>query len=369
MNDAVVSKIQRDHRRFGEIVRGRIKKDLRKYMSRGELIGKRGKDLVSIPLPQIEIPHFRFGSNQGQGVGQGEGQPGDPLGPAQGDGGGLAGEGEGHHILEVDITLDELAAILGEELELPRIEPRGRKSLQTDKTRYTTIRRAGPESLRHFRRTYVKALKRMMAEGTYNPARPVVVPYREDRVYRGWRVTPVPESSAVILYMMDVSGSMGDEQKELVRTESFWIDTWLRSQYKHLQTRYIIHDAVAKEVDRHTFYHTRESGGTAISSAYRLCAEMLEKYYPADEWNIYPFHFSDGDNLLSDNEHCFRLLRERLLPVANTFCYGQVRSLYGSGEFKRKLEENIEHENLITSEIRSKNEIYDSIKTFLGKRK
>ena len=59
--------------------------------------------------------------------------------------------------------------------------------------------------------------------------------------------------------MMDVSGSMGDEQKEIVRIESFWIDTWLRSQYQGIESRYIIHDAMAKEVDRDTFFQTRES--------------------------------------------------------------------------------------------------------------
>ena len=107
---------------------------------------------------------------------------------------------------------------------------------------------------------------------------------------------PLPATNAVIIYMMDVSGSMGDEQKEIVRIESFWIDTWLRKQYKGLETRFIIHDAVAREVDRDTFFHTRESGGTMISSAYKLALEMIEARLPACEWNIYPFHFSDGDN-------------------------------------------------------------------------
>ena len=84
----MITRIQRDHGRFQEIVRGHIRRDLRKYITSGELIGKQGKDLVSIPLPQIEIPRFRFGSNQ-DGVGQGEGQPGDQLGgePGPGEGG------------------------------------------------------------------------------------------------------------------------------------------------------------------------------------------------------------------------------------------------------------------------------------------
>src|SRR5476649_2728734 len=87
-----VSKIERDHSRFRQIVRGKIKKELRKYMTQGELIGKKGKDLVSIPLPQIDLPHFRYGRNKG-GVGSGEGEEGDPVGgdPQEGDGQGEAG--------------------------------------------------------------------------------------------------------------------------------------------------------------------------------------------------------------------------------------------------------------------------------------
>jgi uncharacterized sporulation protein YeaH/YhbH (DUF444 family) len=179
----------------------------------------------------------------------------------------------------------------------------------------------------------------------------------------------VPESNAVIFYMMDVSGSMGDEQKELVRTTAFWIDTWLRSQYKTMESRYITHDAAAREVNQETFYKTRESGGTAISTAYRLCADIITENYSPQDWNIYTFHFSDGDNLLSDNEVCFKILREELLPKVNLFCYGQVRSLYGSGEFKRKLDDALDLENLITTEIKNKEEIYDAIKVFLGKGK
>jgi uncharacterized sporulation protein YeaH/YhbH (DUF444 family) len=84
--------------------------------------------------------------------------------------------------------------------------------------------------------------------------------------------------------MMDVSGSMGDEQKEIVRTESFWINLWLKSQYKDIEIRYIIHDATAKEVDEETFFRTRESGGTLISSAYKLYVSRLFKVIII-QWN------------------------------------------------------------------------------------
>jgi hypothetical protein len=181
----------------------------------------------------------------------------------------------------------------------------------------------------------------------------------------------VPRSNAVIVYMMDVSGSMGNEQKEIVRIESFWIDTWLRSQYRGLETRYIVHDAVAREVDRHTFFHIRESGGTRISSAYRLCQKIIEKDYDLLSWNIYPFHFSDGDNWGSeDTRKCLEVLDQEVLPRANVFCYGQVKSAYGSGQFKKDLDERFpEDERLVTSEIKDKDGIVDSIRDFLGKGK
>ena len=81
--------------------------------------------------------------------------------------------------------------------------------------------------------------------------------------------------------MMDVSGSMGEEQKELVRLESFWIDTWLRKNYEGIESRYIVHDVSAKEVDKHTFYHLREDGGTKISSAFRCAKPLLDAHYSA----------------------------------------------------------------------------------------
>ena len=71
-----INRIKKDHRRFKQIVRGKIKRNLRKYMSHGELTGKQGKDLVKIPLPQIDIPRFRFASEQQGGASQGDGQPG-----------------------------------------------------------------------------------------------------------------------------------------------------------------------------------------------------------------------------------------------------------------------------------------------------
>ncbi len=365
----MVDKIDRDRSRFRDIVRGKIRDNLRKYISNGEMLGRKGRDLVSIPVPQLDVPHFRYGDNGRGGVGQGDGEEGQPIARGEeGEGQGPAGADPGQHILEVDVPLEELAALLGEELELPRIEPKGKSQLNREKLKYSSIRRVGPESLRHFKRTYVSALRRQLVDGSYNPDSPAIVPIRDDRRYRSWRSKPEPDANALIVYMMDVSGSMGDDQKSIVRTCAFWIDTWLRSQYRGLERRYIIHDAAAKLVDEHTFYHTRESGGTRISSAYQVATRLLDEQFSPLEWNIYFFQFSDGDNWGEDSKQALRMLADGLLPRCNLFCYGQVESAYGSGEFLRSLGAALGEsiENLITTEIDGKEGICDAIADFLG---
>jgi len=362
-------KIQRDTDRFREIVRGKVRENLKRYVTHGEMIGRKGRDLVSIPVPNLDVPHFRYGENGSGGVGQGDGEEGQQLAPGESEPGqGGAGDAPGQHVIEVEMTLDELAEMMGDELELPRIEPKGNANVIQEKAKYDSIRRTGPESLRHFRRTYVQALKRQVSTGTYNFSKPRIVPISDDKRYRSWSTVPVPHANAVIVYMMDVSGSMTDDQKDVVRTEAFWIDTWLKNQYEGVERRFIVHDAAAKEVDEHTFYHTRESGGTRISSAYRVASELVDREFPASEWNIYFFQFSDGDNWGEDNTQSLELLKQRLLPACNLFCYGQVESPYGSGEYIRSLEQEFgtDHEQLILSEIENKEAIYDSIRKFLG---
>lgn len=364
-------KIATDYNRFRNIVRGKIREDLRKYVRSGEMIVRKRGGKVSVPLPQIDVPRFKFGKQGDGGVGQGDGEPGDQVAPGKpqkGTGPGEAGEAPGEHDLEVDVTLEELAGILGEELGLPNIEPRGKSGVDTIKHKLSGIRSTGPESLRHFKRTYRQGLRRAVMSGEYDPKNPIVIPQSEDKRYRGWKLYSVPETCAVMIYMMDVSGSMGDEQKEIVRIEAFWIDTWLRSQYQNIESVYIVHDAEAKEVDEHTFYHLRESGGTKISSAYDLCLSITEQRYDPNEWNIYPFHFSDGDNWgTEDTERCIALLKDRLLPISNLFCYGQVRSAYGSGKFKGDLDGAFTgDEKVVTTDIHNRDEILDSIRSFLS---
>ncbi|MCM2333387.1 MAG: DUF444 family protein [Anaeromyxobacteraceae bacterium] len=361
-------RIRQDHGRFREIVRGRIKADLGRYVQHDELLARHGKDLVSIPVPAIELPRFRFEDRQLGAVGQGEGAAG-AGGPGGAPGDGRGGLGPGQHLLEVDVTLDELADLLGEALALPRLRPRGHERVLVTRPRWRSVAPTGPESSRHFRRTYRRALRRHIASGTYAPGRPVVVPERRDRRYRASRGVPVPETNAVAIYMLDVSGSMGDEQKAIVRTAAFWLDAWLRRHYPGLVTRYLVHDAAAREVDREAFFRTREAGGTVISSVYGLALEIIEADYPPPGWNVYPFHFSDGDNSSDeDTQACLALLRERLLPAVNQLCYGQVRSPYGSAMFLQALRDGLgSREDLACADIPDRAGILPAIQAFLGR--
>lgn len=372
----MTARIEQDHQRFRQLVKGKIRKDLRGYLTRREMIAKEGRGVVSVPIHDIDTPTFRYGDNS-SGVGMGE--PGDGKG-SPGSGQNTGGEDPGQHILEVDVTLEELADILAEELKLPRIKPKGASTLTSVKDKYTGIRPTGPASLRHFKRTYREALRRQVMLGEYDPENPVIVPVKRDMRFRSWREIPKPQNNAVIVYMMDVSGSMGDQQKELVRLEAFWIDTWLRRNYEGIESRYIVHDIGAREVDKPTFFSIREDGGTRISSAFALAAQMIEERYRPSEWNIYLFHFSDGDNSSeADNRACVDLLRARLLPACNMFGYCQVASAYGSGNFINVLHEafpgsdtasghdsKADEQPLVTSRVNGRDDIYDSLRVFFG---
>ncbi len=353
------TKIESDLKRFRQIVKGRVREELRKHLGQQEMIGRQGKRVVSIPVPHLELPHFVHDPGAG-GVGQGEGEVG------QGSG---AGSAPGQHMLEAEFTVDELARMLGDALELPRIEPRGRDEIDTRAGRYTGVSPVGPESLRHFKRSYRRALRRLIASGAYDPAQPHVAIVRQDRRYRIWKPAPQPKANAVIVYVMDVSGSMGTEQKEIVRTQSFWIDAWIKSHYQGTRSVFVVHDAAAKEVDRDTFFRIREAGGTVISSAYDLVVQILDERFPSADWNVYLFQFSDGENYSrQDTEKCLDLLDRRLLPAVNLFGYGQVESHGARGDFLDALEARFRsHERVALSRIPDRDAIVASIKAFLGR--
>lgn len=365
--------IDGDLERFQKIVRGKVRDNLKEYLTHDKIFSQQGKRGIVVPIPHIQLPYIRYGG-PGKGVGQGEGEKGDELGPGDfGEGDGGAGTEPGHHYYEAEISLDELADILGEALELPRIQPKKKHNVEGWVERYTSVRRVGPESLRYMRRTMKEALKRAIASGEYNPDDPMLVPIKDDKRYRSWKQYPSPDSNALVFLLRDYSGSMGYNKKRLVRIITFWLDVWLRKHYRNVVVVYIGHDTQASVLSADDFFHATIGGGTMISSAYQLVSRLIHGYYDPSSWNLYAFHFTDGENFGYDDEDALGYLMKDLIPVVNLFGYCQVLPTYTiDSTFLRTIQRAYDErlpENLVLYQIDDDDQIFDGLKKFLGKGK
>lgn len=374
MKKAMVSMpVDTDLGRFRKIVRGKVRENLKKYLIQEQIISQQGKRGVVVPIPHIQLPYFRFGKPE-KGVGQGEGEEGEVLSPGdRGDGAEGAGAEPGRHFYEAELSIEELADILGEALELPRIEPKKHQQLETSIDRYTSVRRVGPESLRYMRRTMKEVLKRAISSGIYDPDDPVLVPIKADKRYRSWKSYPAPDSSAVVFLMRDFSGSMTTEKKRLVRVISFWLDTWLRRNYRKIIVVYIGHDTHAYILDAEQFFSLTTGGGTHISSGYELVSKLIKSQYDPTSWNLYGFHFTDGENFDYDNDRAIKYLRQDLVPVMNLFGYCGIKSgfIFGApfaDRIKGAYADGLP-DNLILDNVDNDDHVFGALKNFLGKGK
>lgn len=362
-------RIDADKSRFDDIIRGKVRRDIKRFATSEEMIGQQGKKMVKIPLASINIPRFTYGG-QGGGASMGDGEIGDGIGDGQGNGkpgkGDKAGEGEGDH-LEMEFSIDDLVDMLKEELELPDLEPKGKGEVSTEKAKYNEISDIGV--VKNFKATYKQALKRSVSSGIYSPDQPIVVPIRKDYRYKTSSDIPKPETNCVIYFTLDASGSMTDEARSRAQRLCFWVDAILARTYKNIQSEFIIHDTVAKQISREKFFKVSSGGGTQISSAYKLIAKLMETKYPFSDWNEYIISMGDGDNISSnDNELCGQILKEQILPNCNAFNFGETKTQGGSGDFARYLEgafANEEKVNIAT--IDSDDDILKCIKRFFEK--
>lgn len=349
--------ISKDVERYRQIVRGKIRKDLGRYISDQGIVGRHGKKHVKIPLPHIDIPRISYGDEDQVGEGKGSGK-----GPK-------AGDKPGDHYIEVDVTMDELAKMLGEELELPNIKPKGKKQIQSAVMKYRGISVVGPESLRHIKRTFKEALKRAISSGEYKPG-DMLIPIKKDKRYRTFKTVFSPVSNALIIYVMDISGSMGEHEKRIVRTLAFWIDTWIRHNYKHVKSEYIAHDTQAYLVPRDSFYNLSAGGGTFISAGLQGARKLMSKKYTPSAWNTYVFYFGDGDNWSSDDTKAVKAIKT-LSTVCNQVAYTEIgdagnQGWYSGPGFIKHMETLAkEHENLVYATLDDLDDTLRVIKTFL----
>jgi hypothetical protein len=159
---------------------------------------------------------------------------------------------------------------------------------------------------------------------------------------------------------------MGTFEKYIARSFFFWMVRFLRTKYEHVEIVFIAHHTEAKEVSEDEFFTRGESGGTICSSAYMKALEIIDSRYPPSHYNIYPFHFSDGDNLTSDNERCVQCI-EQLIDRCNMFGYGEVNQ-YNRSSTLMSAYRNIRNPKFQYCIIREKGEVYKALKTFFGKR-
>ena len=422
----------RDARRHREKQKQAVKKEMKKIISESSIITRKKGKKVNIPIREIVIPDFKPGTRQGNGedtragVGQGDGKKGDVIGRRAGSGQepGKPGDQPGEDYIESEVDIEEIISLMLEDLGLPNLEDKDASANLEAISGYriSGIRRSGPQVLLEKRLTskqgigrfyaYLETLKdetgqdeltcytalkdadgnlgealQLLEEGIearYDEVEPFPVMVSDDQRYLNLKEEKTWHSNAVIFAMMDVSASMTTDKKYLARSMLFWINEFLKKIYEHVDVRFIIHHARARLVDEDSFFKTGESGGTRCVEAYRLAHSLIEDQYPTDEWNVYLFHFSDGEDWDSGSTiaEAKKLIEQ---TKVNMLGYGEIRldgRPFSSGlkkAFEKELpveSEKKEDLDLIVGEkshpflglvIRDKDHILPAIQEFLKK--
>ncbi|MFC4766981.1 sporulation protein YhbH [Effusibacillus consociatus] len=358
-----------DQLRHQEKVREALKKNLADLISEESIIMSDGKQILKVPIRSLDEYRFRFNYNKQQHGGQGDGssKEGDVLGrdgdskqqaPGSGEG---AGDQPGVDYYEAEVTVEELQNILFENLELPNLKQKTQDDILVTDIRFNDIRKKGLTGNIDKKRTIMETLKRNALQG--QPGIHQISP--DDLRYKTWEEVRIPRSNAVVLAMMDTSGSMGSFEKFIARSFFFWMVRFLRTKYEHVDIQFIAHHTEAKIVTEDEFFTKGESGGTICSSAYQLALDLVHGRYNPERFNVYPFHFSDGDNLTSDNEKCVRIIRE-LASLCNIFGYGEVNQYNRSSTLMNAFK-HIHDPKFKAVLIREKSEVYKALTTFFAR--
>lgn len=356
-----------DQVRHQEKVKEAIKNHLPDLVSEESIILSDGKDVVRIPIRSLDEYRFRYHYNKGKHVGQGDGKSkvGDVIGTEPGEGAGSskgAGSDPGVDYYEAEVSVEELEEILFKEFTLPNLKPKNQQEIESHHIEFKDVRKKGLMSNIDKKRTILEAIRREALHGKKNELRIT----NEDLRFKTWDEEIKYHSNAAVLAMMDTSGSMGNFEKYIARTFFFWMVRFLRTKYRNVEISFIAHHTEAKEVTEEQFFTKGESGGTICSSAYAKALELVEKRYHPEKYNIYPFHFSDGDNLSSDNERSVQLV-EKLLKVSNQFGYGEINQ-YNRHSTLMSAFRAIKDPRFQAIMIRDKSDVYRALKLFFTDR-
>ncbi len=194
-------------------------------------------------------------------------------------------------------------------------------------------------------------------------------PFMEDDLrYQRVKEKHKKDFNAVIMCIMDVSGSMDQTKKYIARSFYFLLYQFIRLRYQNVEVIFISHTTTAKEVQEQEFFHKGESGGTYISSGYEKCLEIIEERFNPTTWNIYAFHCSDGDNWSEDNKKAIEAA-QKLCEVCNLFGYGEIIPGYCSSNstIKAELQKKLNSKNFTVVTITKKEDVVPGLKKLLEK--
>jgi uncharacterized sporulation protein YeaH/YhbH (DUF444 family) len=361
-----------NRQRFIRLAKAAIKDAVSRSIKERALGDVESKEVVSIPMKRIAEPRLRHASQGGDRdqvlPGNKEFVRGDTLPkPKSGEGDkGSKGspDGEGEDEFRFTISAEEYLSALFDELELPDLAKAQLKDTSVVRWHRAGHSSSGSPTNLNLVRTLRHSLARRICLGRPKAtdlamldaeiadlrakddcgvlyeaqiadiqARRRALRAKAQRIayidpvdlrYNRFEAVPQPSAQAVMFCLMDVSGSMTEDMKDLAKRFFLLLHLFLSRQYEHVDVVFIRHTSEAKEVDEDTFFHSRETGGTVVSTALAEMRRIVEDRYPVDEWNIYAAQASDGDNYASDSATCIQLLSEEILPICQYFAYVEV---------------------------------------------
>lgn len=368
-----------DRKRHREKVRESIRDNIADIISEESIIGKDRNKIIKVPIRGVKEYRFIYGENS-PGVGQGDGnsQPGQVIGQGQGQKEGKgekkAGDQPGVDYYETDVTLDEIVEIMFEDLELPNMQRKILREVMSERvSKRKGYRRKGV--ILDKKRTAIKRIKRKVAARgavIIDPENPEErFPFhQDDMVYRHKEPDTRPESNAVVICIMDTSGSMDAMKKYLARSLFFLLYQFVSTKYRNVEIKFVAHHTEGREVTEEEFFHKGESGGTLISSGYKTALQIIADHYHPTMWNIYAFHCSDGDNFESDNPAAIQSA-EDLCQTCNFFGYGEIKPM-GTRYYESSMLNilrKVKAENFATVLIERKEDLWPRFAELLAKDK
>lgn len=366
-----------DRLRHRQKVREAIRDNIADIISEESIIGQGPDKIIKVPIRGIREYKFIYGDNSpGVGTGTGDTQPGQVVGDSEqaGQMPGMPGNRPGVDYYETDVTLEELIEIMFEDLELPDLERKKLREVMSDATRKRKgFRKVGVQVHLDKKRTAMERIRRKVARRAVERPEPDEPAqrfpfHRDDLKYRRLVRDTRPQSNAVVICIMDTSGSMDTMKKYLARSFFFLLYQFVRTRYNNVEVVFVAHDTRAREVSETEFFSKGESGGTLISSGYNKALEIVQERYHPSLWNIYAFHCSDGDNWPHDNPHMLKAAEE-LCTVCNLFGYGEIKPLNSGyyGDSLLELFEQMQADNFQSLLIENKEDIWPSFRRFLSR--